>query len=84
MSVPAETPEDVAKGPSSTQRASVFQSTFSLWLWASWKNILFEVARRPSSRPALASRAEPEQTDIVTSASGARLHRKSSRASFWS
>ncbi len=37
MSVPAETPDDVANGPSSTQRAAVTQSTLSLWLRASWK-----------------------------------------------
>ena len=80
MSVPAETPEDVAKGPSSTQRAAVTQFTRSPWLRASWKNILLEVARRPSSRPAFASSAEPEHTDIVVSASAARLRRKSSSA----
>ena len=80
MSVPAETPEEVATGPSSTQRAAVTHFTRSLWLRASWKNILFEVARRPSSRPALASSADPEQTDIVSSASAERLRRKSSSA----
>jgi hypothetical protein len=80
MSVPAETPEEVAKEPSSTQRAASTHFTRSLWLRATWRNILFEVARRPSSSPALASSTEPEQTDIVISAFAERLRRNSSKA----
>jgi hypothetical protein len=43
---------------------------------------LFEVARRPSSRPAFARIADPEHTDIVTSAVAARRRKKSSIAGF--
>ena len=59
MSVPADTPDDVTNGPSSTHRASSTQPTFSLCDRAKSKTILFEVARRPSSKPAFASRADP-------------------------
>ena len=81
MSVPAETPDAVTNGPSSTQRACSTQSTFSLWLRASSKKILFDVARRPSSSPARANSADPEHTDIATSALRARVRRNSCSAS---
>jgi hypothetical protein len=84
MSMPADTPDDVANLPSSTQRASSTQRTRSPWLVASAKNCLFEVARCPSSRPARASSAEPEHTDMTTRASAARARRNPSSASFCS
>ena len=67
----------MTKGPSSTQRAFSTHSTFSLWLVAREKNCLFEVARRPSRRPAFARIAEPEQTDSVASARRERARRNS-------
>ena len=80
MSVPAEMPDEVTYGPSSTHRASGTQRTRSLWTVACLKSCLFEVARRPSSNPARARIADPVHTDIVISADGARARRKSSRA----
>ena len=68
MSVPAETPDEVKYFPSSTHRAYESQVTLVLCSVARLKNNLLEVARRPSSTRALARIADPEHTDITTSA----------------
>ena len=56
-------PEEVKILPSSTQRAFSTQVTLSDYLVAKAKNSLLDVALLPSSTPALARSAEPEQTD---------------------
>src|SRR5262245_13184506 len=67
MSVPAETPEEVANGPSSTQRACSTHFTAAPCARARSKNCLFEVARRPSRRPAFARIADPERKPRLVS-----------------
>src|SRR4051812_36148635 len=66
MSMPADTPDEVTNFPSSTHRAFSTHCTLSFGTVISEKNCLFEVARRPSSKPALARMPEPEHTDMVT------------------
>lgn len=45
MSIPAATPDDVQRFPSTTQRAEGTHVTFRPWLEAQLKDCLFEVAR---------------------------------------
>ena len=73
MSIPAEMPEEVRNLPSTTQRASLTQFTRFPVLTTQSKDKSLEVARRPSSTPAAAKRADPVHTVITRGDWAARL-----------
>ena len=68
MSIPADTPEDVTRVPSSTQRACRCHATRGPCCTTQSHATLLEVAGRPSISPVRASRAEPVQTVAVMAA----------------
>src|SRR4029453_8062247 len=72
MSIPAETPEEVTRLPSRTQRARLTHVTFGPCDSTHANERLFEVALRPSRTPARASQAAPLHTPITISAVAAR------------
>jgi hypothetical protein len=65
MSMPADTPDDVQRLRSSTQRARRIHSTSGPCETTQSQARLLDVARWPSSRPARASRADPVHTDVT-------------------
>jgi len=66
MSMPAETPDEVATLPLSTQRALATQRTLGPGAMEDLKAILLVVAALPSKSPAAASRDAPLQTDMTS------------------
>src|SRR5258707_10586862 len=62
---PAETPAEVTYFPASTQRATLFHSTFGPCDTTQPNAAWLVAAGKPSSRPARASTAAPVQTDAM-------------------
>ena len=76
--MPVDTPDEVKKSPSSTQRTCGCQSTFGPCEQTHSKAALLPVARLPSNSPPLASRALPVQTLVTSSALDAATLNQSS------
>jgi hypothetical protein len=72
ISIPAVTPDEVTKRPSSTHRACRTQRTAGPCSTTQPKDFLFDVALRPSSKRARARSAAPVQTEVTVSASSSQ------------